>query len=181
MDSALGWIGELAKWFAAWIPKLIIVDKRNKAIKFVRGSKAKEVGPGLIFYWPIITICEIYPVVQQALTLKTQTLRTKDKVVLEVECLVTYAIVDLLTLVTEVHDPDQWIADICLGAARQVVCTSTLEELENDHTATDRSLANEIRKLVKPLGVRVVRARFISQTPIKAIKLFGSAFTQEES
>lgn len=173
MDTALGWIGELARWFAAWIPRLVIVDVRYRAVLFRRGKIVRERGPGLVIYWPLVTVLELWPVNLQTLRLESQSLRTIDRIAVEMRILVVFWVADLKTLLVELHDPDSGIGELCLGAARQVVCSSTLEELESDSSETDSRLINEIRKLIHPLGVRVKRARFTDLTPAPAMKLFG--------
>lgn len=104
---------------------------------------------------------------------------------MELQIVVAYTIGDLVALIRELQEPESAIGDYCLGAAAQVVCAATCEELEQDHVATNQVLVSEIRKLVHPLGVRVKRARFASLVPVKGIKLFGvhpdrATTTQEE-
>jgi hypothetical protein len=106
-------------------------------------------------------------------------------VLVELELVVAYVVVDVVTYLTDLHDPDSAFGDYCLGAASHIVCSATLEELERDYFATAQLLVNEIRKLANPLGVRIRRARFASLAPAKAIKLFGvpqysAAAVQEE-
>lgn len=173
MESALGWIGELVQWLAAWIPRIAHVDVRHRGVRFVRGKEPKLVLPGLTLFWPIMTEMIVWPVITQTLRLRSQSLRTLDHQTIELEILVTYQISDIVALFGELHNPESGISDLCLGAARKVVCTTSLIALEQDVEQTDRQLLDEIRKQVNTLGVRIKRARFVSLVPSRAVKHFG--------
>lgn len=173
METALGWIGQLAEWLAAWIPRIVHVDARCRGVRFVRGKDPTLVKPGITFYWPVMTNLLVWPVITQTLKLRSQSLRTCDHSSVELEILVTYRINDLVALFGELHDPESGIADLCLGAARQIVCCSTLEELERDAKKTDEGLEKEIQKQVRSLGIDIRKARFVSLVPVRPMKHFG--------
>jgi len=173
METAFAWIGQLMEWLATWIPRIAHVDARCRGVRFVGGREGRLVKPGITVYWPIVTNLIVWPVVTQTLKLRSQSLRTADHHTVELEILVTYRISDLVALFAELHDPESGVADLCLGAARQVVCCSTLQALENDARRTDEALEKEIQKQVRALGIDIRRARFVSLVPVRPLKHFG--------
>ncbi len=46
MDTALGWIGDLAPYFASWFPRPLTVLPPHRAAKFVFGRRVKVLKPG---------------------------------------------------------------------------------------------------------------------------------------
>jgi regulator of protease activity HflC (stomatin/prohibitin superfamily) len=101
MDAALGWIGALVQWFAAWVPRIVHVDVREAGVRFVRGKPAQLAKPGIRFYWPITTVFVIWPTNLQVLRLRSQSLRTKDHVLVELELVVAYVVVDVVQVLMD--------------------------------------------------------------------------------
>ncbi len=44
MDSALAWIGQVAEWVGRFIPRLIILNTTEGAVKFVHGDTPVVLG-----------------------------------------------------------------------------------------------------------------------------------------
>ena len=78
MDGALGWISAVAEWFGQFVPRWVVVPTTHGAVKFVRGSRVVLLGPGLHFYWPLVTIFVLHPVAEQTTDLAAQTITTGD-------------------------------------------------------------------------------------------------------
>jgi regulator of protease activity HflC (stomatin/prohibitin superfamily) len=110
VDAALGWIGELARWLSAWVPRLVHVLAYQRAIKFVR-DHTEEIGPGLHLYWPITTQVEAKAVCRQVLNLASQTLVTKDGKTVAASGVVVYEITDLHRFLVENFDAEQSLGD----------------------------------------------------------------------
>lgn len=162
MDVAFGWLGDLIKWLVQFVPRVVHVNHIHRGVRFVRGREPVIAEPGMRVYWPFTTELIVWPVNLQVLRLSSQTLRTADKQLVEIEILVSYTIHDPVMLFAQLHDPDSGIGDLCLGAARQLVGSETLEHLEENTRATDSALRRHTEKLVANLGIKIKRARFIS-------------------
>jgi regulator of protease activity HflC (stomatin/prohibitin superfamily) len=59
MTSGLTWLNDLMTWLARWVPRLVLVTSRHRAIVFRPGDVTTEHGPGLLVYWPIIHVLQI--------------------------------------------------------------------------------------------------------------------------
>lgn len=74
MSSALAWLNDLAQWFGRWFPRLTLVHPTHRGVRFGRGGSVKEVGPGLVFYWPMIHDLVQVPVTTISFQTNSQTL-----------------------------------------------------------------------------------------------------------
>lgn len=169
MDSALGWIGQIAAWVRQFIPKWVILPTTHGGVKWVKGKKLVELKPGIHFYWPVVTLLQTYPVVRQSVDLRPQVMVAKDGKTFSAGVVVTYTVADLGKLLSTTFDPDEVMGEISLAAIYAVLTTMTLEELQtNDITHT---LTDAIQELVTPYGVHVVRAALTEMAPCRVVKL----------
>lgn len=52
--SGFAWLNELMTWLAKWVPRLVLVTSRHRALVFRPRDVVTEHGPGLLIYWPMI-------------------------------------------------------------------------------------------------------------------------------
>lgn len=51
--GALAWLNDLIQWLGRWIPRLELIHPTHRGVRFGPSGRAVEVGPGLVFYWPM--------------------------------------------------------------------------------------------------------------------------------
>jgi hypothetical protein len=66
MTAALTWLNDLMQWLGRWVPRLVLIHQTHRGVQFGPGGSVRQVGPGLIVYWPIT-----HEVVQVATTLQS--------------------------------------------------------------------------------------------------------------
>lgn len=182
MDGALAWIGQIAEWIGRLIPRLVIIRTTHSAIKFVRGWKVVKIGPGLHFYWPMITDLVTYPTVRQAEELRGQTIVTTDDKTLLVAGLSIHEVEDLEKLIAHTYDPQQTIKDITLTAVHDVCCRLSWEEIkaEQRRGTLDTKLKNEAQKALGSYGVRVTKLMLTDLAPCRVLKLVQTTAKGED-
>lgn len=175
MDSALGWIGQIAGWFGQWIPRWVIVRTTHGAVKFVGGSRVVALGPGWHIYWPVRTDFVIYPIVRQALNLANQTMETTDHITIMVGGMLVYEVHDISALVAYTFDPDDTIKDIAAAAIHDVCCSKTWDELKIGQQTgkLDTELRNEMKKGLSKYGVTVLRTTLTELAKCRVLKLIS--------
>lgn len=161
MDGALGWISAVAEWFGQFVPRWVVVPTTHGAVKFVRGSRVVLLGPGLHFYWPLVTIFVLHPVAEQTTDLAAQTITTGDGRAALVRAVIAYEIENLETLIARNFDPDDTIKDIAAGVLHDV-CSSyatwgEFYDAARDKRRLARILLNDATTALRPYGVRVLR------------------------
>lgn len=65
--SALAWLNDLVQWFGKLFPRLTMVPPTHRGVLFGPKGGAKEKGPGLVLWWPIIQELRQVPVTVQSI------------------------------------------------------------------------------------------------------------------
>lgn len=99
--SALSWLNDLARWIAAWVPRLTLIPPTHRAVIFGPRGGAVTRGPGLVFWWPIAQKMVRLPVVRQAMETCARLLPTNGGA----EALIPRAAVCGLVLEYVIEDP----------------------------------------------------------------------------
>src|SRR2546425_3741648 len=167
MESAFTWLSQLVEWLGKFFPRLVVLDKTEGAIKYVRGWKPKYCGPGLHWYWPIVTFWSSYPIVRQTDRLQTQTIVTTDDKTIVVDGIIVYSVSDLMKLLTTVHQAEIAVKDITLTAIHDVCCQMTWEELKGEQRrgTLDTKLKNTTQRALNDYGVSVVKVMLTDLAP----------------
>lgn len=74
MNGTLSFLNDLAQWLGRWIPRLVLIEPTHLGVLFGPRGDARQVGPGLIWYWPITHALVNVPVTTQSLQLSSQIL-----------------------------------------------------------------------------------------------------------
>jgi len=74
MTSALAFLNDLAQWLGRWIPRLVLIEPTHRGVLFGPRGSARQVGPGLVVYWPITHALVQVPVTTQSVQLSSQVL-----------------------------------------------------------------------------------------------------------
>jgi regulator of protease activity HflC (stomatin/prohibitin superfamily) len=176
MDSALAWIGQLAEWLGRFFPRWQIITKTHGGVKFVRGAKVVPLGPGIHWFWPLVTELLIYPTARQAVDLRSQTFVTADDKTIAVGGLIVYEVKDIAAILGHTFDPDETIRDITAAAIHDVCCVKRWDELREGlrSGSLDRELRKEAAKGLDGYGVRVLRTTLTDLAPARVLKVVQS-------
>lgn len=181
MDSALAWIGQIFDWLGRFVPRWIILDTTEGAVKFVRGRNPVALGPGVHWYWPVVSKLTEYPTAFQADRLPTQTLVTTDDKTVIVGAMIAYRVEDIIPLVAYTHSALTTVANLTLTAVHEICCRMSWEELKGEQRrgTLDTKLKNATQKLVKEYGVKVESVMLIDLAPTRTLKLLQSTSHEE--
>lgn len=176
IESAFGWIGQLVGWIGAWIPRLEIVPTTHGAVKFRRGDEVVALGPGLHFWWPLITEFRKYPTAIQTVDLRPQKLTTKDDQTVLVGALIAYTITDIAAGLAHTWDLEETLRDGALRAVTRVVLGLTWEELKQEARkgTLDTKLRREAQKALTQYGAEVSEMSLTDITRTKVYSLVQS-------
>lgn len=173
IESALGWIGEIARFVGSLFPRLLIVQASHRGVKYVWGREVVELEPGPHVYWPLVTPVELCAVVRQTIDLPAQLLETADGQVVVASGAIEYEIEDAVAFLAQAENGYDSIRLVATGAVRDMVTDCTLEELRADRGMADRLLTGHAQDDLEPYGVRVLRARLSDFARVRPIHLTG--------
>ncbi len=181
MDSALAWFGQLIEWIGRFIPRWIILDTTEGAVKFVRGKNPIALTAGVHWYWPVTTKITDYPTAFQADRLAAQTIVTTDDKTIIVGAMISYTVTDILPLVAHTHSAITTVKNLAMSAVHEVCCRMSWEELKGEQRkgTIDTKLKNTAQKLLRDYGVRVEALMLIDLAPARVLKLMQSTSMEE--
>lgn len=173
MESVLGWLGEVARWVMNLVPHLQVVSVDELAVKLVRGTRVVPLGPGLHWYWPVVTDWRDCTAVRTVLATDDQHLVTQDGRVVALSALVAFSVVDQVAYLVDNQDADDNIEDLTMAAVRLVVARHSYQDLIEQGRQLDEKLATRVRRDVKDFGVAVETVRLTGIAPARVIYLLN--------
>jgi regulator of protease activity HflC (stomatin/prohibitin superfamily) len=134
------------------------------------------VGPGLCWYWPLVTDFVEYPTARQPINLETQMIETADGLTLGVGGFIVYEVRDLLPLVAQTYSPDETVRDLALTVIHDVICRKTRDEVRTAQRSgdLDKELRREAASELSKYGVRVLKLTLTNLAPGRVLKIFQS-------
>jgi regulator of protease activity HflC (stomatin/prohibitin superfamily) len=181
VEGALAWIGAIAEWFGRFIPRRVILDTTQGAIKYKRGSQIVVCGPGLHWYWPWSSTFVDHPTARQTDRLETQVQESKDGKTFIVGAMITYTVEDLEKFVTNIHSPLTTVVDIAMTAVHDVCADFNWEDLQAEQRrgTLKTKLKNEAQKQLQELGLRVIKFQLTSLARCRVLKVSQSVANEE--
>ena len=181
MEAALAWIGKLAEWVGSFIPRWVILDTTEGAIKYVRGKRAVLCTPGIHWYWPATTTFVSYPTARQSDRLETQTMESKDGKAFIASGTLTYAIDDLMKLLPLTHSAMTTVIEIASTAMHDVLCAMDWNDLQDYQRrgTLKTQLKNVAQRELDEYGVRVIRFKLNSLARCRVYRISQSTSSEE--
>lgn len=179
MDSAFAWIQQLTEWLGRFVPRWVVLESTQAAVKFVYGRTIVTQREGVVWWWPVVTSISVYPVARQAHDLRAQTIVTKDDKCYAVGGLIVYEIADVEKIVAHTYDPDDTIRDVALTAIHDACIqhdsTSLMDAARSGKL--DREMRAEAKKQLDAYGVRVIRMTLTDLAPCRVLRIVGGGAT----
>lgn len=180
MEAAFAWLGQIIEWVGRWIPRLTIVNTTKGWVKFVRGSKVKSGGPGLVIHWPLLTELIVYPIVRDSMRCQVQTITLASGETVLLDALVIYEVECIEKLIAYTADPGMTIMDQTMGAVagvieavlgwNELIQLSTRKKGARD-TELNYRLKDAISTALEPYGVKVLSVMLQNKAKARVYKL----------
>jgi len=174
MENVFGWIGTIMQRCGKLIPTLVIVCKDELAVKLRQGKVVVPVGPGLHWYWPLLTEWRKVTACRQILAPANQHLVTLDRQTVTCSVLVAYIVVDQVKYLVDNQDADNNISDLTMAVVRDIVVSRSLDDLVRfQNGSLNDELLQGVRNSVLPFGVDVETVRLTNLAPSLVLRLLN--------
>lgn len=155
----LDWIPLFFEKATAIVPRFAKVPPTETLIKWSKCGEATSHGPGLIWYWPLVTeVCQ-YDNRWQSLVTSVQTITMSDGTTVSARTLTRWRPSDMLSAVNSEADYADTVAETAQATLVDVlssVDSTFLKQTKALSTALCLDLQNELR----PIGIKVQRCTF---------------------
>lgn len=133
----------------------------------------RVIEPGFHWKWPMMEeVIEVEHVLT-TLRLPPQTLTTLDDKNVVISAIIKYQIVNAIPYVSKIWDQHDVLADVTMGAIRQVV--SRLEYSRLLTEAPEKEVIDLVRNEVNQFGFKVHRITFTDLGKVKSLRLLQQA------
>lgn len=167
----MSWVQALLEWLRTFWP-FVIVMQWERGIRYWRG---RVVGGNLEpdWYWcvPFFMHVEVVPVTPDILKLWNLCVSTQDNVGIRLRANVRYEIVDAVAAWNNVQDYKDNLADEARTHIARVVRKQEYTVLLADQDRVERDCKNEMNKVVRDWGIRVIRVGLTDFIKTKDISL----------
>jgi regulator of protease activity HflC (stomatin/prohibitin superfamily) len=136
---------------------IAIVEEGKRALVYLYGKLARELGPGTYGFWTAVGSPKVEWIETRRQTVEVpgQEILTKDKVTLRVNVTAVFEIVDAAAAHRAVKDVNEYLYRTLQIAVRQTLGKRTLEEVLAEKTDLDETVSAEVRREMEGYGVRV--------------------------
>jgi regulator of protease activity HflC (stomatin/prohibitin superfamily) len=181
VGAAFEWIGLIAQWIGAFIPRWVILDSTEAAVKYVKGRPKLCQSGQVHFYWPVTTLWQTYPTARQTDRLESQTMETTDGKAFIIAGTITYQVVDLMALLTTTHNAMTNTQELAASAVHDVCCEYSWAELQDKQKrgVLKTELKNEAQKQLRDYGVQVLKLQITSMARARVYKISQSTSSEE--
>jgi regulator of protease activity HflC (stomatin/prohibitin superfamily) len=159
--------------FGNLFPRITHVQQTHRAVKFA-GSHAKELSPGIHWWWPLTTEIEEIPVARQTVNLPSQSLVTADGKSVVVGGVVIYSIKSAMDAICKNYDHEDTLKDVSMCTISRVISGLTWNDLLSEHRSGQLrvQLTKSARQSLRPFGFRVSRADLTDISPARVFRVF---------
>ena len=163
------WIKELVVALRERLQPFEIVYEFESAVVFRFGHYNRTLDTGFHWKWPLIEVVNSEHTAITTLALESQSVTTKDNKIVTVTGIVRYKIADVKLFIIEIADQHDVLRDTSMGAVLKKVRQMTFEDLTE--TPPEDAIASEIRRQVKPFGIKIELFTFTDIAPMKVLRI----------
>lgn len=185
MESALGWIGAIVEWLGKFIPRWILLDTTEEAVKFTHHWKRIKwnrwdsyytvdvLSHGGHWYWPWTSKVKTTITARDTMDLEGQVVTLKDRKQVMVSGMVRSSIFDTKRALAETSDISNCIRDEAMTAIHEVLTEYTWDDLCNAVGSKEllKELKSRAQRALTPYGVKVLRIGLKDNAIVRVYKL----------
>lgn len=153
----------------------VVVDDFEGGVILRLGRFYRELAPGFQWKLPLVDIPVITSTVITTMSLRAQTLTTKDDLNIVVAAIVKYRITNVRAYLLDVWDSADVLNDVTMGAIREIVAASDYQYLHEQLIEED--VLEIVKAEAEKFGVEVLKITFSDLGKVKSLRLIGD--TQE--
>jgi regulator of protease activity HflC (stomatin/prohibitin superfamily) len=158
----------------AWCPRFTKVPPTHRLVKWSKCGEGTEHGPGLIWYWPLVTETEEVDVRWVPSVTSVQSLTLADGESVSARVLVVWRVVDALHAIGENSDYSERCGDVAQSVVVGVIGKSLVEHLRHTE-ALNFAVTLEIRGELEKLGLEVDLCKFTELVVSPAFRVINDA------
>ena len=171
---------EFIKSFWNNLLPFVIVDEYEHGVILKLGKYHKNITAGFIWKWPFIDEPITCRNTVTTMSIKNQSLTTKDEQPITIECIVKYKIINAKKFLLEVEDSKDAINDVTQGKIKELITNKTWEEVK---LLKDTEIREAVVSEAKDWGIKIYYITITSLVKTRIYKIINdsnNAITKDE-
>lgn len=166
------WIPELLNRLTAFIPRFHKIPPTYRMVKWSRCRAGTIHGPGLVWFWPLVTEVEEVDVRWQSTVTHTQSLTLKDGTPVSARFLAVWRVSEPLVAVGENTDYSDRAAEVSQSCVVDVLGVSQNEMIQ-DVSILNMLMTVAVREALGEIGIEVKFCKFTELVIAPAVRLIS--------
>lgn len=168
----LEWLSSIINGLTAWCPRFCKVPPTFRMVKWSKCREATLHGPGLVWYWPLVTETMMVDLRWESLVTHVQTITLADGTSVSARTLTRWKVEDPVHCATQEKD----YADT-VGDAAQSILVDVLSPCGHDMMIQARALnvalTLAMQEELREVGVRVKKCKFTELCVSPALRIIN--------
>lgn len=168
------WLSAFLERITAWCPKFYKVPPTHRLVKWSSCQEGTLHGPGIIWYWPIVTDVEEVDIRWKSLLTHVQTVTLIDGTTVSARTLTRWKPEKPLDCVTNEEDYADTVAETAQSILVDVLSTCNCDMLKSSK-ALNVALTLAMQEEMRDIGVKVKKCKFTELCISPAFRLINDA------
>lgn len=166
----LNWIPAFFEKATAWCPRMLLIAPTHRLVKWSKCGEPTLRGPGLEWYWPLVTEVEIVDTRWVTSLMYTQSITMSDGTTVSAKALTVWRVSDPVRCESTNQDGADRAGELTMAAVASVLATGTKKDLKKIANL-NLSLTEKTRALLSECGIEVQECRFTELVISPAVRL----------
>ena len=149
----------------------VVVNDFEGGVILRLGRFYRELDPGFQWKVPLVDVPVVTSTVITTMSLRAQTLTTKDDLTIVVAAVVKYRITNVRAYLLDVWDSADVLNDVTMSAIREIVAASDYQYL-HDHLIED-DVFEVVKDETSKFGVEVLKVTFSDLGKVRSLRLIN--------
>lgn len=154
----------------AWCPRFTKIPPTHRLVKWVKCEGGTVHGPGLIWYWPLVSETEEADVRWVPSVTEVQSITMADGASVSARVVIIWKVIDVLTAVESNSDYSDRATDIAQAVVLDVLGSATSEHLKTQG-ALAFAVGMEVRQALGKIGLGVDEVKFTELVISPAVRV----------
>lgn len=170
----LEWLSMFFGKITAWCPQFQKIPPTTRLVKWRKCREGTLHGPGVIWYWPLVTEVQEIDVRWKSLLTHVQTITLADGVTVSARTLTRWKPSDPLKCVTQEEDYEDTVGEAAQSVLVDVLSPCTFDMLKQSK-ALNVALTLAMQEELRDIGVQVKKCKFTELCSSPAFRLINDA------
>lgn len=166
------WLSAVIHFFTAWCPRFQRVPPTFRLVKWSRCRAGTLHGPGIVWYWPLVTEIEDIDIRWKSCVTHVQSITMSDGTQVSVRAMTLWRPSDPLQAVQENEDYADRVAEMSLCCVVDVLNPLT-KDLLREGRVLNEALTQETRTQLAECGIEVLRTKFTELAIARPLRLIN--------